>query len=469
MVGSRVLRWLWGLVWIFLFGFFCFIWWIAVKDRFIIENWIDKAADVGNLFGFIALFLMVFMTSIGVRLPLLEKPFGLDRLIRFHKKFGIVVFFMVIAHVALKVFKYSQLVGGKTEDVWDFIAQFSPYTWNLTDNSLVIARWALLFFIVAVFFAKAGQYFIHFKLWKPFHSLIYVVVPAALLHSFLIGSDIRLFPMIVGWGFLGLVWTILLLYRFSYVAARSSECRWFLESVRQETHDVHTYTFVRHEGPGRFCSWRPGQFALFRYNMGFLGWSEPHPFTLSCAPGEGKISCTVKAVGPFTRHLQTVAPGTAFLCEGPYGIFTPKFKEGSHLVLIAGGVGITPFLSMIRYVAKNNIPIKITLIWGNKTKDDIIAYEELSQLTRTSSWLKIVHVLSNQRITEEFREAVSNDGFYWEEGYVKGFIFEKYIEDFRNAQFFLCGPPPMQTLVLEELKRSLGISPRRVKREFFFF
>ncbi|MCX7822962.1 MAG: ferric reductase-like transmembrane domain-containing protein [Syntrophobacterales bacterium] len=469
MVGNRLLRWLWVLVWICLFGFFCFLWGSVVKDRFIAESWIDKIADLGNLCGIIALYLMVLMTAVGIRFPILEKPFGLDRLIRFHKKFGIVVILFVMAHVASKVFKYSQVVGGRTEDVWDFIAQFSPYTWNLTDNALVIARWALLILIIAVFFAKAGQYVVPFKLWKPFHGLVYLVTPAAILHSFLIGSDIRIFPMIIGWGGLGVLWLILAGYRFSYIAGRSHECRWFLESVRQETHDTHTYTFVRHEGPGRFCSWYPGQFAIFRYNTGFIGWSEPHPFTLSCAPGEGKISCTVKAVGSFTRRLQTIAPGTPFLCEGPYGIFTPRFKEGAHLIFIAGGVGITPFLSMIRHVAKNNVPVRVTLIWGNKTKEDIIAYEELSHLAKTSSWLKVVHILSAQRITEEFWKDVENDGFFWEEGFVRGGILEKYITDLNNTQFFLCGPPPMQRFVLEELKNTLRISPRKVKREFFFF
>lgn len=469
MVGSRMLRWLWVLVWISFFGSICFLWGIVVKDRFLSENWIDKAADIGNLSGIIALFLMVFMTFLGARIPVIEKPFGLDRIVRFHKKFGVIVVFFVVIHVILKVFKYYQIVGGKTEDIWDFVAQFSPYTWNLADNALVVARWALLAFIIAIFFAKAGQHFISFKLWKPFHLLVYLVVPSVFLHSSLIGSDVRVYPMVVGWGGLGLLWLLVLAYRFSYVATRNYECRWFLESVRKETHDTYTYTFVRYEGPGKFCSWYPGQFAVFRYDMGFLGWSEPHPFTLSCAPGEGKISCTVKGVGSFTRHLPTIAPGTAFLCEGPYGVFTPRFKEGANIICIAGGVGVTPFLSIIRHVARNNVPVRVTLIWGNKTRNDIIAYDELSQLVKTSSWLRIVHVLSEQRLTEDLWQDVADDGFFWEEGMVRGGILEKYITDLKNAQFFLCGPMPMQRKVLEELKRTLGISPGRVKREFFFF
>ncbi len=469
MVGSKILRWLWVLIWICLLGFFCFLWFVVVRDRFLTENWVDKAADIGNLCGILALCLMILMITLGVRFPAMEKPFGLDRLIRFHKKFGPVVAFFVIAHVSLKTFKYYQVVDGRTEDVWDFVVQFSPYTWNLADNSLVLARWAVLIFIIAILAGKGGQYFLPFKLWKPLHVPVYLVVPAALIHSMLIGSDMRVFPMTVGWGFLGLSWIALSAYRFAYVASRKAQCRWLLESVRQETHDTHTYTFVRHEGPGRFCNWHPGQFAIFRHETGLFGWTEPHPFTLSCAPGEGKICCTVKAVGPFTRNLRDVAPATAFLCEGPYGVFTPKFKENAHLICIAGGVGVTPFLSIIRHVAKKGIPVKITLIWGNKSKDDIIAYRELSELVKNSSWLRIIHVLSEQRITEELLQEVADDGFLWEEGLVRGLILEKYITDTRNAQFFLCGPPAMQRFVLDELKRTLGIPPRKVKRELFSF
>ena len=469
MVGSRTLRWLWGLLWLCLFGFFCVLWILAVRDRFITEDWINKLADVGNLFGIVAIYLMLFMISFGVRLPIVEKPFGLDRLIRFHKKFGPVVMFCVLIHVALKVFRYSRLVGGSPEDVWDFIVQFTPYSWDLTDNALVIARWAFLILIVAILAAKAGQYFLPFKLWKPLHAMLYLVVPVALLHSIVVGRDMRIFPMTLGWAVMGISWVALFGYRLSYVAARKSQCRWFLESVKEETHDTCTYTFVRHEGPGRFANWLPGQFAIFRYDTGFLGWSEPHPFTLSCAPGEGKICCTAKAVGSFTRNLQTVAPGTPFLCEGPYGVFTPKFRDDAHLICIAGGVGITPFLSIIRYVAKQSLSVKITLIWGNKSKADIIAYEELSQLVKASSWLTVVHVLSEERITDDFLKDVSNDGFFWEEGLVRGIIFEKYITDTHRSQFFLCGPPPMQRFVLEELKRTLKIPRRRVKRELFSF
>lgn len=469
MVGSRILRWLWVLVWICLLGFFGFLWFVVIKDRFLSENWIDRAADIGNLCGIIALYFMVIMISIGVRLPAMEKPFGLDRLIRFHKKFAPVVVFLVIAHVSLKTVKYYQVVGGRTEDVWDFLVQFSPYTWNLADNSLVLARWAVLILLIAILAAKGGQYFFPFKLWKPVHILTYVVMPAALVHAMLIGSDMRVLPMTIGWAFLGLAWLALSSYRFAYVAGRKTQCRWFLESVHQETHDTYTYTFLRHEGPGRFCSWSPGQFAIFRHESGFFGWTEPHPFTLSCAPGEGKICCTVKAVGPFTKNLPTVGPGTAFLCEGPYGVFTPKFKNGAHLICIAGGVGVTPFLSIIRHVAKKAIPVQVTLIWGNKAKEDIIAYQELSELVKNSSWLRIIHVLSQQRVTAELLQEVADDGFSWEEGFIRGLILEKYITDTRNAQFFLCGSPPMQKFVLSELKRTLGIPPRKVKRELFSF
>ncbi|MEJ5301293.1 MAG: ferric reductase-like transmembrane domain-containing protein [Thermodesulforhabdaceae bacterium] len=469
MVGSRLLRWIWILIWLSLLGFFCALWIFSVKDRLLTEDWIDKLADVGNLFGIIAIYLMVFMMSFGVRLPIIEKPFGLDSLIRFHKKFGPIVVFFVLVHVGLKVLKYSQLVGGRLEDVWDFVVQFYPYSWNLMDNALVIARWTVLILLFAVLAAKAGQYFLPFKLWKPVHAMLYLVIPAALLHSIAISRDIRVFPMTIGWAVLGISWVVLFGYRLSYIATRKAQCRWFLESVKEETHDTNTYTFVRHEGPGRFGNWLPGQFAIFRYDTGFLGWSEPHPFTLSSAPDEGKISCTVKAVGSFTRNLRTVAPGTPFLCEGPYGVFTPNFKKDAHLICIAGGVGVTPFLSIIRHIAKKSLPVKVTLIWGNKSKADIIAYEELSQLVKSSSWLTIVHVLSEQRITDELLGEVKDDGFFWEEGFVRGVIFEKYITDLRGTQFFLCGPPPMQRFVLDELKRTLKIPSRKVKREFFSF
>ncbi len=469
MVNSKLLRFLWIFVGLLGCASICFLWFLTIRNHFLVEPWIDKFADVGNLLGFLSLFFILLMTFLGTRPPVLEKPFGLGRLLRFHKKMAFFVIILIFSHVILKTIKYSQTVGWRTEDVWDFMLQFFPYSWDPGENGLIIGRWALLGVIVGVVFAKGGQYFLPFKIWKPFHFLIHVAGFFMYIHAFLVSPDTRVFPMSIGYYSLFALWIILVVYRFYYLATRKSKRRWFLESIKIETHDTHSCFFIRPEGAGAFSKWLPGQFALFRYKSSLLGWSEPHPFTISCAPdSDGKICCTVKAVGPFSAKLRTMSPGTAFLCEGPYGVFTPNFKKEKRLVFIAGGIGVTPFLSIVRYAIRKEIPTPITLIWGNKTRKDIVAYDELSSIVKSYEHIKVVHVLSNERITEEMLSEVSEDGFFWEEGLVGGAILEKYIDP-KGASFYLCGPPAMQKFVLDELRRVFKISPRKVKRELFYY
>ncbi|MBW1974028.1 MAG: ferric reductase-like transmembrane domain-containing protein [Deltaproteobacteria bacterium] len=427
-------------------------------------NTYRKIGTIGSLFGYISLYLFVLTTFVAVRLSLLERAYGLNNLIRFHRKVGPFVVICVIVHAILKIWAYS-LSTGETWS-WDFAFQFFPYTWDLKENAFILARWALLIMITSVAVAQVGRIILPFRFWKSLHLAMYWVVAAGFLHAIAVSSTIQTFPVLGMWAILAALWTSAAGYRLNYLKVRTKNQRWILESVQYETYDTHTCRFIRRGDPGSFSSWAPGQFALFRMKSKLWGWSEPHPFTLSCIPGEGVICCTVKGVGNFSKRLRTAHPGTEFLCEGPYGVFTPDFTKEKKLVFIAGGIGVTPFLSMIRYAVHNNLPVTIDLIWGNKAKRDIIAYSELSRYVKKFPGLRVVHVLSEQKITEKLLEETSSDGFFWEQGFVSGAILKKYVDP-DGASFYLCGPAPMQRFVLKELNEVFGVSRRRVKRELF--
>lgn len=469
MWGLRFFRFLWCTLAFLLFVLIAFSWGVEYIPGLQKASWATKLGVVGNLFGLLALYSAVIMTVIGVRFPPVEKAFGLDRLIRFHSALGLPVLLLVAGHIILRTLSFSASIGEKWS--WDFLFQFFPYSWAISENALVAARWGALILLFSVIVAKGARLsrgFIPFRLWKPLHSTVYLVVFVAFVHSLILAPAVKRAPLIFPWLIFAGIWAGCCVYRFNYLLKRGRNFRWFLEGVDYETHDVHTCRFTRPEGPGSFASWRPGQFMIIRMKSRFWGWTDPHPFTISSAPGSGSLCCTVKAVGNFSRRLRTCRPGTVFLCEGPYGIFTPDFEKEKNLVLIAGGIGVTPFLSIMRYVRNNNIPVSITLLWGNKTKRDIVAYSELSRMAKSSERYKIVHVLSEQQITAKIKEETAQDGFYWEQGLVTGEILRKYVDP-KGASFYVCGPEPMQRMVTKEIRRVFNVPSRKIRRELFIF
>lgn len=207
---------------------------------------------------------------------------------------------------------------------------------------------------------------------------------------------------------------------------------------------------------------RAGQFASIRI-MTRDGWSEPHPFTISCDAHENNYRFTIKNVGDFTAQVSEWQPGTPVQCSGPLGVFCKDIDAKEHIVCIAGGVGITPFLSVLRTFRKDKAQNKILLIWSNKTLQDVFCREELEAMTKELD-LTVVHMLSREH---QLPFAMDQDRVHYRLGRLTREILEEF-EVSPTASVYVCGPPPMQEAVLGMLQ-SCGVSPEHVQREAFSF
>lgn len=238
--------------------------------------------------------------------------------------------------------------------------------------------------------------------------------------------------------------------------------------VDKENHDTTSIYFA---GPDmeRFKSREAGQFASIRvFRDG--QWSEPHPFTLSCAPEDDTLRMTIKQSGEFTSAIPEIEPGTPIQCAGPFGQFCRGIDADKEIVMIAGGVGITPFLSVLRHFADIGADNDVLLFWANKTRADAFAAAELEELTRALK-LHVVHALSRAPEAERKPAPVFTDGrpgrISFEYGRLNHEMFLRHLRT-RHAAFYLCGPPPMQQAVLDELGKC-GIDPAAVSKEAFVF
>ncbi|MGZ6346091.1 MAG: hypothetical protein ACXWNC_00775, partial [Anaerolineales bacterium] len=180
----------------------------------------------------------------------------------------------------------------------------------------------------------------------------------------------------------------------------------------------------------------------------------PHPFTISSSPTSGDLSVSVKAVGDFTATVKDTTSADEAYVDMPYGVFSFLNYDAPNLVFIAGGIGITPFISMLRYLVDKKLERKVVLIWGNKTEKDIAFKSELEQMTAAMPSLRIIHVLSNQ------------PEWPGEKGYVDTGLLRKHLEGFENPQVFVCGPPVMMTKVVRSLQQ-VGVPKSRIHFERF--
>ncbi len=234
---------------------------------------------------------------------------------------------------------------------------------------------------------------------------------------------------------------------------------WRVVEVVPEGGDVTSLVMA---GAGRKPH-RPGQFGTIRV-LTDEGWSEAHPFTISCAPEEDAVRMTIKRAGRFTERIAGLKPGTPVKFSGPFGVFLGDVEQQQRIVMVAGGVGITPFLSVLRHFRHQRADRRVILVWANKTLADAFAADELEAMTRELD-LTVVHVLSREKSLSGLPPGT--DRVRFELGHVDRGLIQRHVQDI-SARFYLCGPPAMQEFVLTEMA-ACGIDPAGVDKEAFAY
>lgn len=243
--------------------------------------------------------------------------------------------------------------------------------------------------------------------------------------------------------------------------AAENKPNWKIVETIRESDDV-TSVVVEADRDLEGCH-TPGQFATLRV-MTDKGWSNPHPFTISCAPGGNRLRFTIKGVDEFTRSVPDWTPGAMIRCEGPFGVFCRDIDNQEHIVMIAGGVGITPFLSVLRHFRETRAKNRVTLFWANRTVADAFARDELAAMTRELD-LTVVHAVSREDPTAVIGPDDATDRIVYEKGRITRDMLQRHLEDPKGS-FYVCGPPEMQEAVLKELAEC-GVDPDAVQKERF--
>ena len=164
----------------------------------------------------------------------------------------------------------------------------------------------------------------------------------------------------------------------------------------------------------------------------------------------------LRTTGDRTCQLKNLQPEDRIFIQVPFGLFSHlRLPAEQEIIMIAGGIGITPMLSMLRYMADRQDPRKITLIWSNKTRKHIILPHEFQGLKAQLKRLCILHVLTR------------DPEFEGEKGRLDRFRLKRLIADCsHSAAIFVCGPDQMMKDIFKSLV-ALGFSKRMIFMEQF--
>ena len=220
--------------------------------------------------------------------------------------------------------------------------------------------------------------------------------------------------------------------------------------VIQRTHNVKSFRFPR---PPSF-SYKAGQFMF----VAVKGGQEllKKPFSISSSPTEPEfIEFTKKLTDhPFSIALMNTKVGEWASLDGPYGSFTFE-GEFEDVGMLSGGVGITPLRSICKYCTDTFSKAKITLIYGNRTEEDIVFHKELQEMQRQNKNLKVVFTVDDAR-----------PGWNGKIGVIDEAMIKNEMPNYLKTVFYVCGPPAMVVAILELLGK-LGIPRSQVKVESF--
>ncbi len=217
-----------------------------------------------------------------------------------------------------------------------------------------------------------------------------------------------------------------------------------IKDILQETHEVRTF---RLDKPAGF-SFIPGQYCMMSLDS-VPGISRP--FTFTSIPSDPYIDLTIKLMKHFTKMLFELKPGDHLTLKGPYGKAL-NIEPGRQTAYIAGGSGITPFMSHIREKIREGDISRNYLFYSNRTEEDIIFKEELVSVDKRPNFT-IINMLSRD----------SNKKGY-ESGHITRTMIDKYINDPKSYKWYVCGPPAMNESMLEMLQ-NIGVAKESVSHE----
>lgn len=397
-------------------------------------------ATGAHLTGLLAGYGILVMLFLMARVPAVEHGVGADRLARTHALGGRYVLSLCAAHAALALCGYA---AHADTDLLHATLDLLGYP-GLAAATIGTALLAA----VGVTSARALRRRVRHETWRAAHLLTYLGAALAFAHQ-LAGPDIAGGVLSLGlWALLHATVAVLLVWYRVVVPVR--------QALRHSLRVIG----VHDEGPGVVSvvvqgigvdalRAEPGQFFRWRFLRRRL-WHTALPFSLSAPVRDDTLRITVKAAGDHTRRIRRLRPGTRVLATGPFGALTAHRRTRRKVLLLAGGVGITPMRALFETLPGG--PGDLTLLYRAADAEQLFLKEELEAIARRRQ--AGLHYLLG-------RSDASFDPLAPQ-------ALRHLVPDLADHDVYLCGPPGMAAAATTALLRA-GVPEDRIHAECFTF
>jgi len=412
------------------------IWIIYIPLAGRLSDYGEITHSLGQLTGLVGMTLFALTFILSTRLKILEKYFGsMDKVYALHAVIGGTAFILLLSHPIFLVLKF----------IPDNVTQAMVYLLPSSSLSVNLGIVALLLMIGLI--ATTLYIQIKYSYWKLSHKFLGLTFIIAIFHIFLVTTDISRSVLLRNYMILICAIGVSSFSYTTFIKRFTSEkYSYTVSSIEHKSNNTITINLKPNE---RSIEFIPGQFIFIRFFQQGIS-NEQHPFSVASSPKKHEIRLVIKYLGDFTKDLKNLKAGTLAKIEGPFGRFNYNNYSDKSQVWIAGGVGITPYLSMAENIEINGkLENNITLYYCFKSHEDSIYLEKFEDI-------------SNKIKNFDFIAFCSDE---------KGFLDADHIlkdPDDKDKIFFLCGPPPM----MNSLKRQLinkGIPVKNIIMEDFSF
>jgi predicted ferric reductase len=387
---------------------------------------------------YLALVQLVLMS----RAPWLEQVFGIYRLAAIHRWVGFACLWLLVGHGVGTTIGYA--LGDRSSvlaEAWTLLTTY-PYV-------LMATVGFALFVAVAVTSIRAARRRLSYETWFGIHLYAYLAIALAFLHQLFVGADFVHDPVARGFWIALYVVTfgLLLVFRVGHPIVRSLHHDLRVANVVQEAPGIISIYVT-----GRDLERLPvasGQYFVWRF-LTRDGWWKGNPFSISAAPNGQYLRTTVKALGDWSDQLQRLRVGTRVFFEGPYGTMTGARRSKRGVLLIAGGVGITPLRSLVEDLPANAGDLAV--IYRARSERDVIFRKELDTLARLRG--AVVHYRLGHRPRPGEPDPLGPAGIL------------AVAPDVALRDVYLCGPRSMMEGVRRALRR-LSVPDAQIHWERF--
>ncbi len=401
----------------------------------------DLLTSLARITGLLCAYCALVQVLLLARVPWLERATGFDRLSVWHRWNGHATLWLLLVHVVTSVWGYAML------DKLTVPGEISTMLTKGIYPGMITATIGTAFLIgVVVTSIVIVRRRLNYEAWYAVHFLAYAGIALGWFHQIPTGNELVLDTGAADY------WRSLYLATIVVIAV----WRLLLPAAKAWRHALRVIDVVD-EAPGvvslhmagrsvdRLRA-RPGQFFLWRFLARGTWWTS-HPFSLSAAPAGNALRITVKSLGDHTSRIGRIRPGTRVIAEGPFGVFTAAARRREKVLLVAGGIGITPVRALL-----DELDGDIVVLYRAYSEPEIVFFDELQGLSDERG--TALHYVIGDHATEQGARLLSPEHL------------RELVPDIDERDVFLCGPPAMIAHAEASLRRT-GVPRRNLHVERF--